>query len=66
VAAEGAAMRVRAVAIWSRPERPCSPCGACRQVISEFGPDAIVLFQGPDNEVLELRACDLLPSGFMF
>jgi cytidine deaminase len=64
VAAEGAAMRIRAIAVWSDPERPCSPCGACRQVIAEFGPDAIVLFQGKDG-VQELRACELLPSGFI-
>jgi cytidine deaminase len=65
VATEGAKMRIRAIAIWSRPERPCSPCGACRQVILEFGPDAIVLFQGR-NGIEELGASDLLPSGFLF
>ncbi len=64
VAAEGPAMRIRAIAIRSHPERPCSPCGACRQVIAEFGPDAIVLFQGQDG-IQELRACELLPSGFI-
>ena len=64
VAAEGPAMRIRAIAIWSHPERPCAPCGACRQVISEFGPDAIVLFQGQGG-VQELRTCELLPSGFI-
>ncbi len=65
VATEGAKMRMRAIAIWSRPERPCSPCGACRQVILEFGPDAIVLFQGR-NGIEEVGASDLLPSGFLF
>ena len=64
VAAAGPGMRIRAIAIWSHPERPCSPCGACRQVIAEFGPDAIVLFQGQEG-IQELRACELLPSGFI-
>ncbi len=65
VAAEGAEMRLRAIAVWSRPERPCSPCGACRQVILEFGHDAIVLFQGP-RQIEEVRASELLPEGFVF
>jgi len=63
VAAEGPGMRLSAVAIWSDPECPCAPCGACRQVIFEFGPDALVLFQGKDG-VEQTRAAALLPSGF--
>lgn len=63
VAAEGPRMRIRAVAVWTNPEGPCSPCGACRQVIFEFGPDAIVLYQGKDG-VEEVRASRLLPAGF--
>lgn len=65
VAAEGSKMQLVAVAIWSDPERPCAPCGACRQVIFEFGPNAIVMFQGQD-EMRQLRASELLPSGFAF
>ena len=65
VAAEGGRMRIRAIAVWSNPEAPCSPCGACRQVIFEFGPNAIVLFQGQSG-VQELSASELLPSGFVF
>lgn len=65
VAVEGASMRVRAVGIWTRPERPCAPCGACRQVILEFGPNAVVLYQG-QNGIEELSASDLLPAGFAF
>src|SRR5512140_1965394 len=46
VAAEGPTMRLRAVAALNAQDAVCSPCGACRQVIFEFGPDAIVLFRG--------------------
>ncbi len=64
VTAEGARTRIRAIAIWSRPERPCAPCGACRQVILEFGPDAVVLFQGQKG-IEEVIASNLLPEGFI-
>ena len=45
VASEGKSMRVRAVAVTNAAGVACSPCGACRQVIFEFGPQAIVIFQ---------------------
>lgn len=63
VAAEGASFRIRAVAVFNGNDAPCSPCGACRQVIFEFGPDADVIFQGRDgHEHSTARA--LLPAGF--
>lgn len=65
VAAEGPHMRLKAVAVWNDPPGPCAPCGACRQVIFEFGPDAVVLYQGTDA-VRESRAAELLPNGFQF
>ncbi len=65
VAAEGSGMHIRAIAVWSNPEGPCSPCGACRQVIFEFGPKATVLFPGLDK-VEEVLASELLPNGFLF
>ncbi len=64
-AAEGSGMHIRAIAVWSNPEGPCSPCGACRQVIFEFGPKAIVLFQGVEG-IEEVPASELLPHGFLF
>ena len=63
IAAEGPSMRLRAVAALNAQEAICSPCGACRQVIFEFGPRAIVLFRGT-NGILEMAAKDLLPAGF--
>jgi cytidine deaminase len=63
VACEGPRMRIRAVAVWTNPEVPCAPCGACRQVIFEFGADAIILFQGATG-LSEMRASEMLPKGF--
>src|SRR6516162_4778763 len=34
---------VRAVVIYTPTPRPTAPCGACRQVLNEFGPDALVV-----------------------
>src|SRR5512146_659883 len=63
VAAEGGLMRLAAVAVVNRAHTPCAPCGACRQFIYEFGPQALVLFQGKSG-VEEALAAELLPAGF--
>lgn len=63
VAAEGPSMRLRALAVLNGNDAPCSPCGACRQVIFEFGPDALVIYQGRDT-LAESTAAALLPAGF--
>lgn len=63
VAAEGESMRLRAVVVVNAQNVPCSPCGACRQVMFEFGPDALVIFQGTHG-LEESTARALLPAGF--
>jgi len=63
LAREGPEMRIRALAVVSRPGIPSPPCGACRQVILEFGEEAVVIFPGPDG-LTEARARELLPLGF--
>jgi len=63
VAAEGADMKIRALAVFTASGAPCAPCGACRQVILEFGPEAWVFFQGPDGP-RETAIAQLLPEGF--
>ena len=63
IAAEGAGLRIRALAVLNGNDAPCSPCGACRQVMFEFGAQAPVLFQGRDG-VEESTAAALLPAGF--
>ncbi len=63
VAQEGPEMRLKALAVVSDRPGPCPPCGACRQVIFEFGPDALVIFQGPDG-LEEEPITRLLPAAF--
>jgi cytidine deaminase len=60
---KAAKLAVRAVAVVNGKDAPCSPCGACRQVIFEFGENAIVIFKG-QKEYLEMPIQDLLPESF--
>ena len=53
-----------AVAVVNRDGVPCSPCGACRQVIYEFGPDAVIIYRKKDGSLGEAKANELLPEGF--
>lgn len=42
---------------------PSPPCGACRQVLYEFGPNTLVESQGP-NWNRQWRLAELLPAAF--
>jgi cytidine deaminase len=55
---------IRAVVIYTPTPEPTAPCGACRQVINEFGPDAEIrsICDGPRD--LRLRLSELLPAAF--
>ena len=63
VAAEGPALSVKALAVVSDRPGPFAPCGACRQVIFEWGPEALILFQG-DTGLKEVAIAELLPHAF--
>ena len=45
-------------------ENAGSPCGACRQVLSEFGGDVPVLLTDTDGNVRETTLYTLLPDHF--
>jgi cytidine deaminase len=63
VAKSGPELEIVAVAVANAHGVPCSPCGACRQVIYEFGPRATVFYQGAKGEK-QSSITDLLPEGF--
>jgi cytidine deaminase len=55
---------VRAVAVYTPTARATAPCGACRQVISEFGPEARVISVCDSADRLETSVPGLLPAAF--
>ncbi len=64
IIAEGSdTIEIRAIAVTNSQNVPCSPCGACRQVIWEFGQQTQIIFQGNQgwqNSTIK----ELLPAGF--
>lgn len=63
VAQLGPGWEIRSIAVVNDHGVPCSPCGACRQVIYEFGPDATIFFQGKKGPA-QAHITELLPEGF--
>ena len=63
VARLGPNIEIQAVAVTNEQGVACSPCGACRQVIYEFGPNATIYFQGA-NGPKQAHITELLPEGF--
>jgi cytidine deaminase len=58
------ARRIVAVAIHTPTPEPVSPCGACRQVISEFGPDVAIVSGCDRAHVRRWTISELLPGAF--
>ena len=65
ISERGAGPRIQAIAVANRNGAASPPCGACRQVMSEFvTADAIVTFPGVDGP--ETRSfAEILPYSFV-
>ncbi len=61
---DGGASRLDAIAIVTDASSPTPPCGACRQVLWEFGPSAIVVSETLNGERLVWALDDLMPAPF--
>ena len=59
----GPNVKIVAVAVVNSQDAPCSPCGACRQVIAEFGRNAVIWYQGKSG-IVESTMERLLPDSF--
>ena len=55
--------RIEALAVVTETDPPSAPCGACRQVLVEFG-DFPVILANPEGERVVTRVADLLPGAF--
>lgn len=55
---------VAAVVIYTPTQTPTAPCGACRQVINEFGPGARIYSYCDGPDVIDTSLDLLLPGAF--
>lgn len=56
--------RIVVTVIFTPTETPSAPCGACRQVLNEFGPDSLVISACNGPEKLVKTLSELLPDAF--
>lgn len=54
----------KALAIIGDTEEPCTPCGACRQVMLEFSPDMEIIMTNLNKKIKITKAKELLPDIF--
>lgn len=62
--ATAGARTFREAVIVSGAEEPASPCGACRQILFEFAPDAVIWMLNDKGETRRHTVRALLPHGF--
>ena len=64
VAAGEQPLRLTCVAVYTPTQTATAPCGACRQVINEFGPAARVISFCRGRDVIDVSLGALLPGAF--
>lgn len=52
------------VAVVTDTDAPTPPCGACRQLLWEFAPDAVVILANLKGDVVRYTVRELLPAAF--
>ena len=63
-AASAGERTLAAVVVYTPTSAPTMPCGACRQVINEFGPNAVVIAICNTSERIERTLPQLLSDAF--
>src|SRR3954470_17041880 len=63
-AATAGERKITAVVVYTPTPTPTMPCGACRQVINEFGPNAIVISICNSAKRIETNLGELLVEAF--
>lgn len=66
VSERGSGRKIVAIAVANRDGAPCPPCGACRQVMSEFVTSAAVVTFPGEKGPQTLDFADLFPNRFTF
>ncbi len=55
---------IKAIVIYTPTSSPTTPCGACRQVLSEFAPEAEVVCICDGRDEIRMTLRELLPTAF--
>jgi cytidine deaminase len=64
ISEKGSKEKIKAIAVTSQADIPCTPCGACRQVIQEFSTsNTVVISKGQDGYVVQSIE-EQLPGAF--
>jgi cytidine deaminase len=63
-AVAGGSQQITAVVIYTPTANPTAPCGACRQVINEFGPNAEIYSFCRGKKELRISMPELLKHAF--
>jgi cytidine deaminase len=58
------AREIRLVAVVADDEEPTPPCGGCRQVLHEFGPEMLVVSENEAGGRSQWALSELLPDAF--
>lgn len=66
VSLEGPTMQIKEIAVTTNPPSLASPCGACRQVMYEFGKEMTLWICRADGTYTGATIRDLLPLTFKF
>ncbi|HEX4613168.1 MAG TPA: cytidine deaminase [Urbifossiella sp.] len=56
--------RFTKVAVVTDADTPTPPCGACRQLLWEFAPDAVVILANLKGDVVRYTVRELIPAAF--
>ena len=64
IADKGPTTKIKAIAVTTKADIPCTPCGACRQVIQEFStPETLIIYKGSEG-YKTISMDQLLPGAF--
>jgi len=58
--------KIRAIAVQGSGSRPAFPCGACRQVLAEFGSENLPVVVGTNKKIKTFKLGELLKHPFQF